>query len=182
MKATRRTVLLGSAAAGATVAMPWVSRAQQLKSEYKLSVVGNRPIPLSEGAFQWAELVTQRTNGRIDVRDIDPVVAGHARPWRALQSDQRCACRNTSLDCMPAHLDGERMGRIDKMGDPFLPDIIGKSRRAAETAGPRRQRMRKRNLRAPGVGVDRVDARACKRLRKRVGIACSAQEKGAHHG
>ena len=48
--------------------MPWVSRAQQLKSEYKLSVVGNRPIPLSEGAFQWADLVTQRTNGRINVK------------------------------------------------------------------------------------------------------------------
>ena len=65
-KTTRRTVLLG-AAAGA-VAAPWVSRAQQLKSEYKLSVVGNRPIPLSEGAFQWADLVTQRTNGRINVK------------------------------------------------------------------------------------------------------------------
>ena len=31
-------------------------------------MVGNRPIPLSEGAFQWAELVTQRTNGRITVK------------------------------------------------------------------------------------------------------------------
>ena len=68
IRSTRRTVLLGSAAAGASVALPWVSRAQQLKSEYKLSVVGNRPIPLSEGAFQWAELVTQRTNGRINVK------------------------------------------------------------------------------------------------------------------
>ena len=45
-KTTRRTVLLG---AGAAIAMPHVSRAQTLKSEYKLSVVGNRPIPLSEG-------------------------------------------------------------------------------------------------------------------------------------
>jgi tripartite ATP-independent transporter DctP family solute receptor len=62
----RRSLLL--AAATAPLAMPWVSRAQALKSEYKLSVVGNRPIPLSEGAFQWAELVTQRTNGRINVK------------------------------------------------------------------------------------------------------------------
>ena len=45
-----------------------MSRAQQLKSEYKLSVVGNRPIPLSDGAFQWAELVTERSNGRINVK------------------------------------------------------------------------------------------------------------------
>lgn len=65
---TRRAVLVGGVAAGATVAVPWVSRAQQLKSEYKLSVVGNRPIALSEGAFQWAELVTQRTGGRINVK------------------------------------------------------------------------------------------------------------------
>ena len=66
IRTTRRTLLLGGAAGA--VAMPWVSRAQQLKPEYKLSVVGNRPIPLSEGAFQWAELVTQRTNGRINVK------------------------------------------------------------------------------------------------------------------
>ena len=65
IRTTRRTLLLGGAG---VIAMPWVSRAQQLKSEYKLSVVGNRPIPLSEGAFQWAELVTQRTNGRINVK------------------------------------------------------------------------------------------------------------------
>jgi TRAP-type C4-dicarboxylate transport system substrate-binding protein len=65
IRTTRRTLLLGGAG---VVAMPWVSRAQQLKAEYKLSVVGNRPIPLSEGAFQWAELVTQRTNGRINVK------------------------------------------------------------------------------------------------------------------
>jgi tripartite ATP-independent transporter DctP family solute receptor len=48
--------------------MPWVSRAQSLKTEYKLSVVGNRPIALSEGAFQWAEAVTQKTSGRINVK------------------------------------------------------------------------------------------------------------------
>ncbi|MFN3449443.1 MAG: TRAP transporter substrate-binding protein DctP, partial [Roseococcus sp.] len=30
--------------------------------------VGNRPIPFAEGAFQWAELVTQRSQGRINVR------------------------------------------------------------------------------------------------------------------
>ncbi len=62
----RRSLIL--AAAAAPLATPFVSRAQSLKSEYKLSVVGNRPIPLSEGAFQWAELVTQRTNGRINVK------------------------------------------------------------------------------------------------------------------
>ncbi|MGG5819881.1 TRAP transporter substrate-binding protein DctP [Falsiroseomonas sp. HW251] len=64
---TRRTALL--AAAGAALAIPQRVRAQQqYKPEYKLSVVGNRPIPLSEGAFQWADMVTQRSQGRINVK------------------------------------------------------------------------------------------------------------------
>jgi len=63
---TRRTALV--AAAGA-LAIPLRVRAQQqYRPEYKLSVVGNRPIPLSEGAFRWAELVTQRSQGRINVK------------------------------------------------------------------------------------------------------------------
>lgn len=66
--ANRRALLLGSAGLAAGLAAPWISRAQALKSEYKLSVVGNRPIPLSEGAFQWADLVTERTQGRINVK------------------------------------------------------------------------------------------------------------------
>jgi tripartite ATP-independent transporter DctP family solute receptor len=68
-RTTRRRVLAGGATLGTALAMPWIARGQgTLKPEYKLSVVGNRPIPLSEGAFQWAELVTQRTNGRINVK------------------------------------------------------------------------------------------------------------------
>ena len=63
---TRRGALIG---AGALLAAPQVTRAQgQYKPEYKLSVVGNRPIPLSEGAFRWAELVTQRSGGRINLK------------------------------------------------------------------------------------------------------------------
>ena len=62
---SRRGLLLGASAA---IAAPHVSRAQSLKPEYKLSVVGNRPIAMSEGAFRWAEMVTQRTNGRINMK------------------------------------------------------------------------------------------------------------------
>lgn len=66
IRLTRRTMLAGSAAAG--VMAPWVSKAQSLKSEYKVSVVGNRPIAMSEGAFRWAELVSQRSGGRINMK------------------------------------------------------------------------------------------------------------------
>lgn len=61
----RRTLLAASAAALAT---PSVVRAQAPRAELKLSVVGNRPIPFAEGAFQWAEMVTSRSNGRLPVR------------------------------------------------------------------------------------------------------------------
>lgn len=61
----RRALL---AATPAVLALPHLAGAQQYRPEYKLSVVGNRPIPFAEGAFQWAELVTQRSQGRINVR------------------------------------------------------------------------------------------------------------------
>jgi tripartite ATP-independent transporter DctP family solute receptor len=64
MRLSRRHALLGSS----LLAAPLVARAQGYKSEYKLSVVGNRPIPLSEGAFIWADLVNERSGGRINVK------------------------------------------------------------------------------------------------------------------
>lgn len=63
---SRRAALLAGAG---LLALPHVAQAQAAyKSEYKLTVVGNRPIPLSEGAFQWADMVTQRSGGRINVK------------------------------------------------------------------------------------------------------------------
>jgi tripartite ATP-independent transporter DctP family solute receptor len=62
----RRRALLGGA--GALLAAPWVPRAQTYRPEYKLSTVGNRPIPHADGAFRWAEMVTERTGGRITVK------------------------------------------------------------------------------------------------------------------
>lgn len=66
--ASRRSFLL-AAAAVPTLAKPQRVRAQQqYRPEYKVSVVGNRPIPLSEGAFVWADLVRERSGGRINMK------------------------------------------------------------------------------------------------------------------
>ena len=66
--ASRRTLLLAAAASPA-LAIPQRVRAQtQYRPEYKVSVVGNRPIPLSDGAFVWADLVRERSNGRINMK------------------------------------------------------------------------------------------------------------------
>jgi tripartite ATP-independent transporter DctP family solute receptor len=64
IRLNRRATLLRTAA----LAMPAIAGAQTYKSEYKLSVVGNRPIPLSEGAFIWADLINERSQGRINVK------------------------------------------------------------------------------------------------------------------
>ena len=39
-----------------------------MRPEYKLSVVGNRPLGTTEAAFRWAELVAERTQRRINIR------------------------------------------------------------------------------------------------------------------
>jgi len=42
--------------------------------------------------------------------------------------------------------------------------------------------MAERNLRPSRIGIDRVDFFARERVGKTVGVACSAQDEGAHHG
>lgn len=49
-------------------AMSGMALAADYKSEYKLSTVLARPSPWGHGAERWAELVTERTQGRITVR------------------------------------------------------------------------------------------------------------------
>ena len=44
------------------------AQAQAPRPEYRLSVVANRPIPIASAAFRWAELVNQRSNGRINIK------------------------------------------------------------------------------------------------------------------
>jgi TRAP-type transport system periplasmic protein len=64
---TRRGTL--AAALSTPLAAPVLARAQgQYRPEYKLSVVGNRPIPFADGAFKWADLVNERSGGRIQVK------------------------------------------------------------------------------------------------------------------
>jgi tripartite ATP-independent transporter DctP family solute receptor len=66
--APSRRALIATAIA-APLATPHIARAQTAyRPEYKMTVVGNRPIPFADGAFKWAELVTERSAGRINVR------------------------------------------------------------------------------------------------------------------
>jgi len=70
MKATlsRRSVLKLAGSSAGTLGLPTFVHAQSPKPEYKLSVVGNRPLGTTEAAFRWADLVAERTQGRINIR------------------------------------------------------------------------------------------------------------------
>jgi len=66
------------------------------------------------------------------------------------------------------------------MRDALVAEVVRKPRRAAKAANPGRQRVAQRNLRAPCIGIDRVDPLAHEHGCEVVGIACPAQDEGAH--
>ena len=125
-------------------------------------------------------LLGQGRDSGCDIAHVDPVVGGLACPWRALQRDQRNFCRRAGHHGMPAHLGRERVRRIDHMRDALAPNEVREPIGSAKAADPRRQVMRQRNFGPPGVGIDGINAGARQRIRKLVGVACSAQNEGAH--
>src|SRR5688572_17178268 len=60
----RRLIVAGSCAAF----VPFAARAQGYKAEYKLSVVGSPPLGIAVAAHRWADLVRERTQGRINIK------------------------------------------------------------------------------------------------------------------
>jgi tripartite ATP-independent transporter DctP family solute receptor len=64
---SRRAALRLGGTVAATLGFPALVHAQA-KAEFKLSVVGNRPLGTTEAAFRWSELVAERTQGRINIR------------------------------------------------------------------------------------------------------------------
>jgi TRAP-type transport system periplasmic protein len=64
--ATRRTALLAGAAAGVTVAMPWVARAAP---EFSLKYANNVPLthPLNVRAKEAMDRIKAQTNGRVEI-------------------------------------------------------------------------------------------------------------------
>jgi TRAP-type transport system periplasmic protein len=64
--ATRRTALLAGAAAGATVAMPWIARAAP---EFSLKYANNVPVthPLNVRAKEAMDRIKAQSNGRVEI-------------------------------------------------------------------------------------------------------------------
>jgi TRAP-type transport system periplasmic protein len=64
----RRTVITGAGAFAVTLASPWIARAQTYKPEYKISTVVGAPFPWGLGAERWAQLVKERSGGKINMK------------------------------------------------------------------------------------------------------------------
>jgi hypothetical protein len=130
---SRRTMMLGATASG--IAMPWVSKAQGLKTEYKVSVVGNRPITMSEGAFRWAEIVAQKSGGRINMKVYpgSALVGGdQTRELVAMRQDVIDMTVSSTINLSP------QVKELTLFSMPFLmPASTGRSGRTCSRYWPR---------------------------------------------
>ena len=139
-------------------------------------------MPPANGQENVGRRLGQRCDGRRDVAHFDPVVAGCPGPLRPLQRHQRRPRRRASLNRVAAHFGGEGMRRIDDVRNSFPPNVVGKAARAAEPADAPWQGLADRRARPASKAIDRLEPRARERIRKQVGIACSAENEGTHGG
>ena len=118
----------------------------------------------------------------VEVVHLDPSIAGHLRPRRALQRDQPSFRVRAGVDRMAAHLGREGMRCVDHMRDAFAPDGVGKPTRTAKAADAGRQRLIGRRAGAAAIRIHGIDASARDLRGEQVRIGNSAQDKGASHG
>lgn len=123
----------------------------------------------------------QGLDGCRDVADRAPVVTGAGAPRRALIGAELSPGRGAGSDGVPAHAGGERVGRVDDMGDRLGLKIADQAIDPAEAADPRRQGLRDRRAGAARVGEYRRDPCRGQRPGKGRSLAGSPEEKDARH-
>ena len=64
----RRKLLLGLSAAALAFALPAAAQPGKYQAEYRLSTVVGTAFPWGKGGEIWADLVRERTNGRINIK------------------------------------------------------------------------------------------------------------------
>jgi hypothetical protein len=136
----------------------------------------------ADGEEDVAALFGQGRDRRSEIFDLDPVVARYLAPWRSLQRHQRRSRCRAGADRVAADLFGKGMRGVDHMRDLLAADEITKPIDTAKTADPHWQRVSERNLRAPGIAIDRVDFSVRERICKPIGLTRSAENEGAYHG
>lgn len=117
----RRTFLRSAVAGASVIAAPHVSRAQAGK-EFKCSVTNDRPNPYVEATFRMADLVAERTSGRVRIKVYaqSQLVGGDAtREFPALNRGVFEFLTSSTINLAP---------HIKEMGLFSLPFLLGDSR------------------------------------------------------
>ncbi len=136
----------------------------------------------SDGEEDAARGRTKGSDGGFKVGDMGPVVLRSGNPRRAFEGDQGRSGFRTCSDGIRAHLRGERVGRVDDMGDGFGIEIGFQALDAAKAADADGQGLGDRGFGAAGVGIDSVHLRPGQRAGHLRGFGCSAQDEDARHG
>ena len=125
---------------------------------------------------------SQHVDGAGDVGRVAPVVTRLRLPGGARQGDEWNAGGLAGRDGVSAHLDGERMRRVDDVGYAMVVKIGLQPGDATETADPVRDRLRPWPFHAAGIRKRRVDAGFghCTGEVARFGGATKDQEVVAH--
>lgn len=158
----------------------WVHEAQEVAMLRVGREIGQ--MHAAHGEHDIARRTLKGRDGRADVGDVGPVIAGLRAPWRPGQRDQRHARRAGGCDGVVAHLAGERVRGVDQMGDLVGAQIGRKPLRPAKPADALRQRLTHGAIHAAretdGAAEARIGhgARQCGRL----GRAAKDQEVRLH--
>ena len=126
--------------------------------------------------------IGQSLNRRVDIGNIDPLIALARNPSRALQGDQGHIGQAAGLNRVSAHLRCERMRRVDDRADAFRPQVIVQSCDTAKATNPDRQGLAHRMIGAPGIREHRIRTRSGQGTGQQAGLGCAAQQKNACHG
>jgi len=136
---------------------------------------------LADGKEDAGRIVGQRRDGGGDIRHVPPVITRLRLPRRAFQRDQgRCGFR-AGGDGVPAHPCGEGVGRVDDMGDAFVPQIIGQPRHPAEAAHAHGQGLGDGRIRAACIGKDGIHPRIGQGAGQTARLGRAAEEEDARH-
>lgn len=81
--------------------------------------------------------LAQRSDGRFDIGDRNPVVTVLPRPNRPAEREDRHAGESRGIGGIGGNLVGERMRRIDDQRNILVSDIVGEAGSAAKTTDAR---------------------------------------------
>ena len=140
-----------------------------------------RQVLLADGEEHAGGPVRQHGHRSRDIGHCGPVIAGGGFPSGAFKGHKRHTGQRACVQSVLADLRGERMRCIDDMGNALVVQELRQPRHTAKTARSHWDRLTVRGRRAPRVGIDRVEVRACQRLRQLASLSRATQQKDARH-